>query len=50
MESLELFAKMMCIAKGLGNVNTLNRDQVKVLAGMRKQYGVEEKDNIVFPS
>jgi L-fuculose-phosphate aldolase len=50
MEALELFAKMMCIAKGLGNVNTLNRDQVKVLAGMRKQYGVEEKDNIVFPS
>jgi L-fuculose-phosphate aldolase len=50
MEAVELFAKMMCIAKGLGRVNTLDRDEVTVLAGLRKQYGVEEKDNIVFPS
>ncbi len=50
MEAVELFAKMMCIAKGLGRVNTLPLHQVKVLAGLREKYGVEEKDNIVFPS
>lgn len=49
MEAVELFAKMMYIAKGLGRVNTLDLKEVKVLAGLRKYYGVEEKDNIVFP-
>ena len=49
MEAVELFAKMMFIAKGLGGARTLDLKEVKVLAGMRKQYGVEEKANIVFP-
>lgn len=49
MEAVELFAKMMYIAKGLGRVNTLELSEVKVLAGLRKYYRVEEKDNIVFP-
>jgi L-fuculose-phosphate aldolase len=49
MEAVELFAKMLYIAKGLGRVNTLDFNEVKVLANLRKQYGVEEKDNIVYP-
>ncbi len=49
MEAAELFAQMMFIARGLGRGDTLDRKEVKILAGLRKQYGVEEKDNIVFP-
>jgi len=49
MEAVELFAQMMSIARGLGRVNTLDRNEVTVLAGLRKKYGMEEKDNIVFP-
>lgn len=49
METLELFAQMMCIAKGLGRVNTLDLKKVQALAGLRKRYGVQDKDNIIFP-
>ncbi len=46
MESLELYAQMMYIAKGLGNVNKLNQANVQALIGLRKQFGIEEKNNI----
>ncbi len=47
MESLELYAQMMCIAKGLGKVNTLNNSNIQALIGLRKKFGIEEKDNIL---
>ena len=48
MESLELFAQMMCIAKGLGNVNTLKKEEVQTLVNMREKYGVVNKPNITI--
>jgi L-fuculose-phosphate aldolase len=49
MESVELYAQMLFIAKLLGKINTLDREKVKTLAGLRKKYGIDNKDNIVFP-
>lgn len=46
MESLELYAQMMSIARGLGRVNTLNDSQVDALVKLRGYYGVPNKDNI----
>ena len=46
MEALELFAKMMFIAKTLGRVNALDAEKVQVLVNLRKQFGVENKNNI----
>jgi L-fuculose-phosphate aldolase len=46
MESLELYAKMMYIARGLGNINPLNSAQVQTLINLRKQFGVENKNNV----
>jgi L-fuculose-phosphate aldolase len=49
MESLELFAQMMYIARGLGKVNCLEKAEVATLVGMRENYGVVNKPNINMP-
>jgi L-fuculose-phosphate aldolase len=46
MESLELYAQMMYIAKGLGRVNALDRAKVQSLVNLRKQFGIENKNNV----
>ncbi len=46
MEALELYAKMMFIAKFLGNVNVLDAEKVRALIELRKRFGVENKNNI----
>jgi L-fuculose-phosphate aldolase len=46
MEALELFAKMMFIAKTLGRVNALDAEKVQALINLRKRFGVENKNNI----
>jgi len=46
MESLELYAQMMFIAKGLGRVNALDHAKVQSLVNLRKQFGIENKNNI----
>jgi L-fuculose-phosphate aldolase len=46
MESLELYAQMMYLAKGLGRVNALDNAKVQSLINLRKQFGIENKNNI----
>ena len=46
MESLELYAQMMYLAKGLGRVNALDNAKVQSLINLRKQFGIENKNNV----
>jgi L-fuculose-phosphate aldolase len=46
MESLELYAQMMFIAKSLGKVNTLDNQKVQALVQLRQQFGIANKNNI----
>jgi L-fuculose-phosphate aldolase len=46
MESVELYAKMMYIAKGLGRINQLDSKQVQSLVELRQKFGIENKANI----
>jgi L-fuculose-phosphate aldolase len=46
MESLELYAQMMYLAKGLGRVNALDQAKVQSLVNLRKQFGIENKNNV----
>jgi L-fuculose-phosphate aldolase len=46
MESVELFAQMMFIAKSLGKVNSLDNKQVQALIQLRQQFGIANKNNI----
>jgi L-fuculose-phosphate aldolase len=46
MESLELYAQVRCIAQNLGGFKTLGAQRVKNLIPLRKQFGVDNKDNI----
>jgi len=46
MESLELYAKMMFIAKNLGKINALDTNKVQALINLRKQFGIENKNNV----
>lgn len=46
MESLELYAQMMYLAKGLGRVNALDNAKVQSLVNLRKQFGIENKNNV----
>ncbi|MGA3287151.1 MAG: class II aldolase/adducin family protein [Bacteroidota bacterium] len=47
METLEHAARIIFIAKQLGNVNTLNAEQVQKLAALREKFGI--KTDIAFP-
>jgi L-fuculose-phosphate aldolase len=47
METLEHVAQIIFIAKQLGNVNTLNAEQVEKLIALRKKFGI--KADIGFP-
>jgi L-fuculose-phosphate aldolase len=47
METLEHVAQIIFIAKQLGNVNTLNAEQVQKLVALRKKFGI--KTDIGFP-
>ncbi len=47
MEAVELFARMMFIARNLGNVNTLDGERVAALRSLRERFGVVDRDNIV---
>lgn len=40
METLEHYAHILFIAKQLGNVNTLNADQVQKLEALREKFGI----------
>lgn len=40
METLEHYAHILFIAKQLGNVNTLNAEQVQKLAALREKFGI----------
>ncbi len=40
METLEHVARIIFIAKQLGNVNTLNEEQVQKLAALREKFGI----------
>jgi L-fuculose-phosphate aldolase len=42
METLEHYAHILFIAKQLGNVNTLNTEQVQKLAALREKYRIEK--------
>jgi L-fuculose-phosphate aldolase len=46
MESLELYAKMLYIAKTLGPVKVLAPERVQSLIPLRKRFGVGDKNNI----
>jgi len=46
MESLELYAQMMFIAKSLGKVNSLDNKQVQALIKLRQQFGIADKNNV----
>jgi L-fuculose-phosphate aldolase len=46
MESVELYAQTMYIARGLGGAKVLGKKQVKALLGLREKFGIENKDNI----
>jgi L-fuculose-phosphate aldolase len=46
MESLELYAKMMFIAKSLGRVNALDTQKVQALVNLRTQFGIANKNNV----
>ncbi|MFZ1289415.1 MAG: class II aldolase/adducin family protein, partial [Melioribacteraceae bacterium] len=40
METLEHFAHIAFVAQQVGNINTLNKDQVKKLTDQREKYGI----------
>jgi L-fuculose-phosphate aldolase len=46
MEAVELYAKMLHLARGLGKVNVLSDSNVRTLLRLRKKFGIEDKDNI----
>jgi len=46
MESLELYAQVLFIAKSLGAIKVLDPEKVRSLIPLRKGFGVENKDNI----
>ena len=46
MESLELYAQMMFIAKTLGRVNALDTQKVQALVNLRTQFGIANKNNV----
>jgi L-fuculose-phosphate aldolase len=46
MESLELYAQVLVIAKSLGTITTLDTERVRTLIALREQYGVENRNNI----
>ncbi len=46
MESLELYAQVLHIAKSLGKIKVLDPETVQTLIPLRKRFGVENKNNI----
>jgi len=46
MESVELYAQMMYLARGLGGFKPLDPARVQTLIGLRSKFGVENKNNV----
>jgi L-fuculose-phosphate aldolase len=46
MESLELYAQMMYLARGLGGFRPLDGNKVQTLVNLRQKFGVENKNNV----
>lgn len=44
MESMELFAKIYCIARSLGNVNTINEPDTRKLLKLRTDWGMDTRN------